>query len=88
MALLNSGVGDCLDLCSLTLYFLPLIGLLGWASVGKDAFSLSVTYMSQSGVVPKGGFPFSEEKRRGQLEEEFVMVRLGGEEEREAVIGI
>jgi hypothetical protein len=56
--------------------------------VGKDAFSLSVTYMSQSGVVPKGGFPFSEEKRRGQLEEEFVMVRLGGEEEGESVIGI
>ena len=65
------GLGGYLGLCSLALNFLPLIGLPGWASVNKDVLSLSGITCPSVGWYPRELFPFSEEKRREQLEEGF-----------------
>ena len=46
---------------------LSLPGLPGWASVGEDVPSPIGTRCPQGGVVPKGGFPFSEENQNRDL---------------------
>ena len=47
----------------------------GWASVGEDGLSPAGTGCPRVGGT-QGGFPFSEEKGRRELGEEFVRVGL------------